>query len=101
MDVFYLDGRLDIAHLQEVENQINQQIEQGGTRYVICDLSRLDYMSSSGLRMLITLMRRLNDQGGWLKLSGLRPQVEKIFEAASVKSVFDIYPTDEAALGSV
>lgn len=64
---------------------------------VILDLSEVAFVDSSGLGAIVAAMKAL---GGTrrLDLSGLRPNVEKVFRLTRMDSVFHIYPDVEAAL---
>ena len=99
--ILYLDGRLDIVHTAEVETEVQRVLKDRGYKKLIFNLAKLEYMSSSGIRMLITVIRAMAEkEDGWIRMCDLNPQVDKIFEAAQVKSIFDIYPTEKDALAA-
>lgn len=67
-------------------------------RNVLIDLSRVEFMDSSGLSALISGLKAANALGGSVKLSGLRPHVKSIFELTRLHRVFEIFSeVDEAA----
>jgi anti-sigma B factor antagonist len=67
-------------------------------RNVLIDLSRVEFMDSSGLSALISGLKAANALGGSVKLSGLRPHVKSMFELTRLHRVFEIFPeADEAA----
>lgn len=67
-------------------------------RSVLIDLSRVEFMDSSGLSALISGLKAANTLGGSMKLSGLRPHVKSMFELTRLHRVFEIFSdADEAA----
>ena len=62
------------------------------------DGGTLDYISSTGLRVLLVAAKRLKAVEGKIVLSSLKPHILEVFEIAGFKSIFPIYATaDQAA----
>jgi anti-sigma B factor antagonist len=57
-------------------------------------------MSSSGLRVFVSLMRMLRENNRALKLTNLSVAVKKVFEVVELMDMFEIYDSEEAALKS-
>ena len=57
-------------------------------------------MSSSGLRVFVSLMRNLKESNRSLKLCNLSPAVRKVFEVVELMDMFDIHESEEEALAS-
>jgi len=53
------------------------------------DFTRLDYIASAGLGILIAVQRRLRDQGGGLVLAGLSPHLREVLQLAGFEGVFE------------
>jgi anti-sigma B factor antagonist len=64
----------------------------------VFDLSRLRFTDSSGLGALISCLRKVNANGGDLKLCAMSDQVRALFELVRMHKVFDIYATREEAV---
>ncbi len=91
------EGRLDAATVPALEQALQGQLTDGQSRLVV-DLSAVNYISSSGLRALLTARRQARSHGGDVFLCRLHPRVREIFEMVGFLSVFGVYPTcDEAA----
>jgi len=91
-----LEGRLDATTSPEAEKQLLALAEGGSTRMAL-DCSDLEYVSSAGLRVFLSLAKRTKAAGGKLALGAPRPQVREIFEIAGFSSVLQILGTlDEA-----
>ncbi len=79
ISIIYLKDRLDVHYSNEVEAEINKLIDQGKKKLII-SLSDVEYLSSSGLRVFIAILRKLKDIGGQLKLIKLNDTALKIFK---------------------
>ncbi len=80
--VLEMSGRLHLGNsLTYVENSINRLID-GGTRQLVIDVARLDYIDSSGLGMLIFSGGRMEQSGGRLRIAGAAGPVARVFEIA-------------------
>jgi anti-sigma B factor antagonist len=70
-----------------------------GTGHVILDLSRVDFLDSSGLGAVVAA-RKLLGQGRVLELAGLTPAVDKVMTLTRMDSVFPIHADLDTALAS-
>ena len=85
--VVELSGRLLLGNaLSYAENAINRLID-GGTRKMVIDLARLDYIDSSGLGMLIFCGGRMEQSGGRMRVAGASGAVARVFEIAHANRV--------------
>ena len=98
--VVYLAGRVDVHLASEIEGDMNELTENHKDKNVILNLDEVEYMSSSGLRVFVSLMRNLKDSERSLKLSNLSLAVRKIFEVVELMDMFEIYETEEEALAN-
>ena len=74
------------------------RIIDGGERRLVIDFEKLDYVSSTGLRVLLVAAKRLKSADGKIVLSSLKPHILEVFEIAGFKSIFPIYgSTDQAS----
>ena len=96
--VIYLAGKLDVHVSAEIEKEINKIINSEPAAHLLLNLSRVEYMSSSGLRIFVSTMRILKESKRKLKLCNMNSAVMKIFEVVELMDMFDIYDTEEVAL---
>jgi len=99
IDVVYLVGRLDTNTAVIADARFHEMID-AGTRNLLLNLSALDYISSSGLRVLLVSLRKLRKNRGDVKLACLKPMVNEIVHLAGFDRIFMVYPTEEEALRS-
>ena len=94
--VLGLVGRLDTDTSADLELAV-QDLLQAGVRKFLVDLTGVGYVSSAGLRVLLSLGKTV-DNSGSLRLSGLNPTVRQVFDVAGFTQLFAIFANREAAL---
>jgi anti-anti-sigma factor len=99
LDIVYLSGRLDTNTSLEADETLKRLIASGGLQIVL-NLENLDYISSSGLRVIITAMRNVKKMHGDLKLACMKPAVKEIFHLTGFNRLFLLYDTEDAAIMS-
>ncbi|MFZ5918280.1 MAG: STAS domain-containing protein [Chloroflexota bacterium] len=100
VDLVTVSGRVDGSTAPELEAGL-RGINDGGKFRIVLDLSGLEYISSAGLRVLVSTLkncRRYNR--GDLRLTGLSERVLEVFELAGLDVLFRIYPSAAEAVGS-
>jgi anti-anti-sigma factor len=97
--VLELRGRLDTISSDGLRSEIEGLMERG-ERQLVLDFSGLNYVSSSGLRVLLMAAKRVKAVNGKLALVSLNDQNQAVFEIAGFSSVFTVYPSQEEALDS-
>lgn len=73
----------------------------GGARNIILNFSGLDYMNSSGIGLLVTLLIRANRQKQRLMACGLNDHYRQIFELTRLNEAITIYPNEAEAISSL
>ena len=92
-----VEGRLDAATVPTLEQALQRLLFDGQAKLVV-DLAGVNYISSSGLRAMLTARRQARSRGGDVYLCSLHPRVREIFEMVGFVSVFGIYASrDQAA----
>ncbi len=95
--ILSLVGRLDSNTSDDLESRILSRIDEGERKFII-DCSYLDYISSSGLRVLLLGAKKLNNIGGHILLSSLQAQIKQVFECAGFTSLFKMFNSKEEAI---
>jgi len=95
--VVHLPQRLDQWTAPEAESLFNRLIESGARR-IVFDLSSTEYISSAGIRLLITAAAYVERQGLRLVLCCANPVVRELFNVTGVRSRFEFYETRACAL---
>jgi anti-anti-sigma factor len=95
--LLHLSGRLDSATASDLEKSLADLYATENCRAVI-DLTKLDYISSAGLRVLLMLAKRAKQTQGRLVLCGLSPQVREVFEISGFLKILETASDSSAAL---
>ena len=89
-----IEGRIDTTNYNEFENGIAELLEQhqqnNPTDKLTLDCSSLTYISSSGLRIFLSLYKKMLKTGGTLELTSLQPPIKEIFDISGFSSIFNI-----------
>jgi anti-sigma B factor antagonist len=94
-----VEGQLIVGNRQELKAAVQAALDQGERRFII-DFSRTGYIDSSGLGALVSISKKVREQGGELKLSGLNEDLRSLFELTKLDTLFAISDTAEHASGS-
>lgn len=84
---FLLEGRLDTITSPDLESKINEVI--GDAKKLIFDLSKLDYISSAGLRVLLGALQDMEGKGEMV-ICNLTQSVHEVFELTGFARLFNI-----------
>jgi len=95
-----LDGEIDLHVSPEIAASLQQMIVRRPSRLII-DLSRVTYIDSSGLAVLITAVNDVEEYGGRLMLAGVQEQVKTIIESGGLGRFFLTFPHVDAALAAI
>lgn len=97
--VVAVGGRVDAYTAPELEQQIAAAL--GDQTALVIDLSATEYVSSAGLRVLITLAKRTRAGELRMRLCGLQEGVREVFDIAGFTALFELCDTRSAALGQL
>lgn len=98
-NVLPLEGEIDL-HISPAISASLQAMVKKKPKTLVVDLSRVSYIDSSGLAVLIEAMQNIQEYGGKFALVGLQETVRTIFEIARLDQIFRIYPNVKAALAA-
>lgn len=91
-----LKGRLDFASSTNLKEEILKRVAQGRNRIVL-NLAQIDFINSSGLGTLVSILKEIRLAKGRLLLSNPASYVEEIFEITQLSHIFEIYPSEAEA----
>ena len=96
--VVKLAGRLDTTTREACEAKLRSLIKDGA-RILTLDMEKLEYISSMGLRIILSVRKTLeeNKGRGRVVLVKLQPQIAKVFELVDVLPKTSIFDSTESA----
>lgn len=86
--VAFLSGELDTAAAAEVEADLRPLLRSEG-RDVVIDCTELEYIASSGLRILLGILKKVKADGGRVVLKNVNEVIRDVFELTGFIKLFE------------
>ena len=80
-------GQLIVGNRQLLRERVRDRLERGDRKFIV-DFSKTDYIDSSGLGVLVTLSKKIREQGGQLSLVSLSEDLRTLFELTKLDTLF-------------
>lgn len=96
--IVYLKGRLDVHYSNYIEEEIGKLITMEPSCHFLFNMKDVDYISSSGLRIIVSTLKILNGRGHRLVLCNINDAMRKIFEIVQITDMFNIFNTETEAV---
>ena len=91
-----LDGKLDSHTYLELEEKLKPLLSRSA-KVLILDMSRLVYITSSGISAIINAKKAMAERGGELMMINLQPQIKKVFEIVKALPKDTVFESIEEA----
>jgi anti-sigma B factor antagonist len=95
--IFEIDGNLDSNTSGDLEKVLIPHIDGGGVS-VLIDGTKLNYISSAGLRILLVAAKKIKAVNGIIVLCALQNHIKEVFDIAGFSKIFTIVPARDEAL---
>ncbi len=92
-------GSVDALTAADLTVALVAQIEEGQLN-VLLDLGQVDYMSSAGLRSILTTLKESRQRGGDLRLAAAQPGVAKILKMSGFNNILKVFSSVEEGVNS-
>lgn len=90
-------GKIDAVTAPEFEKVLANLIVQGENAFLL-NFNGLEYISSAGLRSILSAAKQLKPKNGTIILSGLKGPVKDVFKISGFDTIFKIFESREDAL---
>jgi len=97
--IIKISGRLVVSNAREFKENINKYIEQ--SRFLVLDLTDMDYIDSLGLGSLINCYKSITENDGDLYIAGLQSKPKTLFQITKAYLIFSIFDNVEEAIASL
>lgn len=97
--VIVIAGRIDSSNASELDNTLKELLD-GGTSNLILEMSQVEYMSSAGLRAIVSALREAKKKRGDVRISTPSERVAEVFSLAGLLPLFQTYDDLTTAVGS-
>ncbi len=95
--VVRLKGRLDAVSSPLLERRMVTLLD-GGKRRLLLNFGAVDYLSSAGMRLLLSVTKKLSVDKGKLVVCALNDEVMEVIRMAGFNTILNIQPNEQAAL---
>lgn len=95
--VVAVEGQLIVGNRQELKQKVLEELENGERKFVV-DFDQTGYIDSSGLGVLVSLSKKIREQGGELRLASLNEDLRTLFELTKLDTLFKIADSRAEAL---
>ena len=99
VQVVKVNGRVDSSNAPQLDQKL-KELRSEGHENLILDLAGVEYMSSAGLRAIVSALRDCKKHGGDLCLVSPSARVAEVLELAGLTSLFSVYDDTTTAVGS-
>ncbi len=82
-----LEGRLDTNTFQDLEKEI---ADLDGIKKITFDFEKLDYISSAGLRVLLTCQKKMNNISGTMIIKNVKEEIQEVFDMTGFSDILTI-----------
>lgn len=98
--IFRCEGQLDANTAAQLDGALQQEIG-AGKKHIIVDFSKVDYLSSAGMRLLLSVTKKLDANGGKLFLISVQDNVMEIIKMAGFESILHLQKDEKEALNQI
>lgn len=95
--VLRIDGRIDAASSSVLERKINKLVDEHRI-HLLLDFTRVDYLSSAGMRVLLASMKKIKAKKGTFGIFSVAEDVGEIIRLAGFDKILHIFPNEKEAL---
>jgi anti-sigma B factor antagonist/stage II sporulation protein AA (anti-sigma F factor antagonist) len=98
--VLRIEGRVDALSAPVLDAKMNALLDDGNERLAV-DFSRVDYLSSAGLRVMLSTTKKWKAKGGSVVFFSMNEDIMEIIRLAGFERILTICPTESLALSSL
>ncbi len=95
--VMDFEGELDTQTSPDALSQMTRVVDEG-VRKILVNCDKLDYVSSAGLRVLLTAAKQLKADDGELRICCLNDMVKEVFDISGFITIFNVFASESEAL---
>lgn len=92
----HLQGELDLTGAQSSKDALVEELSRAEATVVV-DATRLDFIDSTGLRLLLDLKSRLEDAHRSFVIGPTSPQVARVLDVSGIRHLFEADRSDRSA----
>ena len=87
--------------IERIRGTLRELVEDGQPHKMVIDFSAVCFFSSQMLGLLVDLWRRMKDAGGAVLISGINPQLTRVFRITHLDKIFEFYEDTDTAVAAL
>jgi anti-anti-sigma factor len=99
IQVIEFEGNLDTSTAPDAENTVHDLLASGTDKLLI-NFENLNYISSAGLRVLLTTAKKMRASGGSLKICSLNATVREVFDISGFSTILSVTESEQEAIAA-
>ena len=100
VSIIALTGRIDATTASSFETSSRELLDSGAKKVVVA-LGGVGYISSAGLRVILTMVKASKDAAGTLAFCSMQSMVAEVFKISGFSSMLPIYATRDEAVSAL
>lgn len=90
-----------LEHSNKILEEIKARINFSNPPHLLLDFSRVSFVATCAINMLLVILKRMRLQGADVYLCGLSHETRQLFDLMQLSKLFEIWPTREIALQTI
>lgn len=96
--ILRVGGRLDAVSSPQLEKEVMDAINEGNHQKVLMSFEKVDYLSSAGMRLLLSTTKKMKNKEGKFAISCISESVMEVIKMAGFDHILNIHSTEDDAL---
>jgi len=89
-----------IDEMEQINIEVREYVEKNHPKKIVVDFNGVRFFSSQMLGLLVDIWRRLRENDGQVFISGINPQLSRVFKITNLDKIFEFYPDMESAVAA-
>ena len=100
--VMELQGSLTVSRVDALSRDLTDWLHaNSAVKKLVLDMQAVDMIDSSGMAVMISVLKKMTRSGGDIVVSELSPTMRMLFEVTRLQKIFEIFDTTESAIKDV
>ncbi len=92
---------IGLSGFEQINEQLRTLISDNRPAKIVVDFDKVKFFSSQVLGLLVDIWRKLSEYGGIMLISGINPQLNRIFKITNLDKIFEFYPDRAGAIKAI
>ncbi|NPV90366.1 MAG: anti-sigma factor antagonist [Firmicutes bacterium] len=94
-----IKGEMDLASAEQIRSEVDRKFLAENCRHLLLDLTRVTFIDSSGIGVILGRYRRLSGGGGKMAILKPQPQVRRVLDIAGVSGLATYCRSEKEGIG--